>query len=70
MTYSVKDLQKALNYLDDKYKSLTVNIEINDLGQITFSITDISANSVKIIVYKNSEEGTKMPEILEMRRLL
>ena len=69
MTYSVKDLLKALKYLEEKYKTINVNMEINDLGQVTFSITDSNANSVKIIVYKSSEDGTKYPEIMEMRRL-
>lgn len=67
--YAIKDIKKALDYLESKFKTLKVNLEIDDMGRISFSTTDVDANSVKITVYQNDSAGTKFPEIQETRRL-
>lgn len=70
--YTIKDLEKALLYLKDKIKCSYINLEIDDRGKLIFQTTDSQANEVKIFVFKtvDEESGTKMPEIMETRRLI
>lgn len=71
MQYNIKDLKRALEYLETKLQSITVNLVQDDFGRLKFGAHDISKNHVEITVYKNDPDnlGTKMPEITKTERL-
>lgn len=68
--YTIKDIEKALQYLKDKIKCSYINLEVDDKGRLIFQTTDSEANQVVITIYRsNNEEHTKMPEITLTQRL-
>lgn len=71
LSYNIKDLKRAIEYMETKLTAVQVNLEQDDLGRLKFGAHDISKNHVEITVYKNNEdgEGTKMPEITKTERL-
>lgn len=67
--YSVKDLKKALQHLEDKYKTVNVGLETDDMARLHLKITDISGNGVDITIYRSNDEScTKFPEITFTQR--
>lgn len=69
--YNIKDLKKALDYMESKLQAVCVHLEQDDLGRLKFGAYDISQNHVLITVYKSndSDNSTKMPEITRTERL-
>lgn len=69
--YNIKDLKKAIEYMESKIQATSVQIEQDDKGRLQFGNTDISANQVLITVYRSNEDNiaTKMPEITKTERL-
>lgn len=69
--YNLKDIKKALEYVETKLSAVSLQIEQDDRGRLNFSSYDISKNHVLITIYRNNEEneGTKMPEITRTERL-
>lgn len=69
--YNVKDIKRALDYLETKLQAVQINLNQDEHGRLHFSSYDISKNHVLITVYKNDEDnnGTKMPEITKTERL-
>lgn len=69
--YNIKDLKKAIEYMESKLQALSVQIEQDDNGRLKFGNHDISANHVLITVYRTNEDGiaTKMPEITKTERM-
>lgn len=70
--YNLKDIKKALEYVETKLSAVSLQIEQDDRGRLNFSSYDISKNHVLITIYRNNEEneGTKMPEITTTTRLI
>lgn len=68
--YTIKDLKKALDYMENKVSATSIVLEVDDHGRLKFGAHDISTNHVLITVYRsNDDESTKMPDITETRRL-
>lgn len=68
--YSIKDLKRALEYMETKLGAVSVILEQDDYDRINLGAFDISANHVKVTVYKNNgDTPTKMPEIVRTERL-
>lgn len=68
--YTIKDLKKALDYMENTLKVNIINLDVDDYGRMKISAHDISSNHVQITVYKaNDTDSTKMAEITETRRL-
>ena len=70
--YTIKDLLKVLNYMQDKVKAAVVGIEIDqDNGRLKVSSFDPSSQHIVITVYRSGkdDEATLMPEITETRKL-
>lgn len=69
--YNIKDIKKAIDYMESKLQAVSIQIEQDDMGKLKFNAWDISKNHVLITVYKNDDDnlGTKMPEIQKTERL-
>lgn len=69
--YNIKDIKKALDYMETKLQAISIQIDQDENGRLKFNCWDISKNHVLITVYKNDEDnsGTKMPEITKTERL-
>jgi hypothetical protein len=68
--YNIKDVKKAIEYMEVKLGAVSLQIEQDDKGRLNFNAWDISKNHVLITVYKNNDENTtKMPEITRTERL-
>lgn len=69
-SFKIADIKKALDYLESKFKSVNVKMEIDEMSRLNFQVIDIEANAVKIVIYRSDDENaTKFPEITESRRL-
>lgn len=68
--YTIKDLKKALDYMENKIQAASITLEMDDNGRLKFGSHDISSNHVLITVYRSNDEGsTKMPDITKTERL-
>ena len=68
--YSIKDIERTMQYFKDKASASVIAIEIDDMHRVRLSTSDSSANQIIVTVYPtNTEESLKMPEITETRRL-
>lgn len=68
--YSIKDLKRAIDYIENKLNAMSIQIEQDDNGRLKLGAWDISQNHVLITVYKSNDEiSTKMPEITKTERL-
>jgi hypothetical protein len=67
--FSIKDLKKALNYFEEKFKTVNVDLEVDDMCRLHLSTNDLEANHVQITIYRSNDEVyTKMPELTETKR--
>ncbi len=68
--YTIKDLKKALEYMELKLVASVVGLEIDEMGRMHISAYDNSSNHVKITIYRcDGQDGTKMPDITKTERL-
>jgi hypothetical protein len=65
--YTIKDLDKALDYLKKQCQNEYVRIEIDELNRLYMHGSDLSGGSIKIIVY--DESTAKMPDVTKTERL-
>jgi hypothetical protein len=68
--YTIKDLKKALDHMENKVQASAITLEQDDHGRLKLGAHDISSNHVLITVYKSNEEGSlKFPDITKTERL-
>jgi len=65
--YTVKDLEKAMVYIKNNGESAYVYVEINHLGRLEISASDLSGSRFNIIIYP--EDTAKMAEVNKIERL-
>lgn len=70
--FTVKDIKKALDYMENKIQATAITLEIDDNGRLKLGAHDISSNHVLITVYRSNDDeiGTKFPDITKTERLV
>lgn len=65
--YQLKDIEKALTYIQKECNDVYVRIEFSELGNMSVWCTDRKGDSVKITIF--DEAVQKFPEIAKTQRL-
>lgn len=65
--YTIKDIEKGIEYLKSNCSAVYVIVEIDQLGRLELKGSDIAGNRITIIIY--DEATTKMPEVIRTERL-
>lgn len=65
--YTVKDIEKGLDYLKKQCQAVYVRIEFDELGRLYMHGNALDGNAIKIIIY--DESTTKMAEVTRTDRL-
>lgn len=66
--YTIKDIEKAINFLKKNCQSEIVAFEFDERGRLLLKASDLAGNAVTVIVF--DEAAAKFPEITKTERLL
>ena len=66
--FDIKEIEMALNYMKKRTQATAVRLDVDDMGRLIMSATDVSACDVRITLYNNGP-GAKMAEVSETKRL-